>query len=894
MNDIDFLLGSGDFDIIGVSETWLNEKIPTSLLIKSYPYSAFRKDRSEGRGGGVALFFKKTLTMNNLKLPDEFWDTEIIVCDIFDKFQSKTRIILCYRPPNISEEDDVKLSNCLKWAINTQCKTVIIGDFNLPNINYFRADQIIQKTLLDTGFKQIVDKPTRDENILDLIFVSSPFLIFDLFIDPPFSTSDHNMIKFKLHFLNESISHKKSIDFKNLDYNSLKHYLAFIEWPIVFNHCVTVDDFYNTFLKIIFDAVNLFTQNYPKIERKSTMPLKLRKLLNKKKQIWHYYKLNRTSENCLKYKSICKKVKRFQKSLLISKEVKLLKNNSINLFYKFVNNRLNQKQSIPPIYNNGSLHISSETKASIFNNYFASVFTKDNGISPVITTDHQTDLHISFDLASVDLAVKKLNSTFSIGPDGLCAYFFKQLSEVIIFPLQTIFEVSYRTGTLPHYWKSANIVPVFKKGDPSLAENYRPISLTCASSRIMESIINQKLVSYLTDNKIISNCQFGFLKNKSCTFQLLHCKNRWTKSLDLGHFIDIIYLDISKAFDSVSHSKLLIKLKALGFNNFLYDWLKNFLFNRTQKVKIDHFFSDPKPVKSGVPQGSVLGPTLFLIYINDLPSNLRSDILLFADDAKIFNFSENHLIIQEDLEKINEWCNIWQLKIAINKCNVLYLGKNNPRHVYTINNQNVLPVSEIKDLGVMINEKLSSSAQCSVITKKARMISGLIFKSFVSRDQSLLLKAYKTYVRPILEYATVIWNPFKIQDIKSVEKVQRHFTKRMFPNRNITYEERLAVLNLEKLEKRRLLFDLSMAYEITNLHCLPPEDFFTFNTNKTRSTNSMKMMINFSQNNFRKYDFCNRVIKLWNVLPETILRAPSKSKFFEKICDFNFNDISNV
>lgn len=890
--DLQFLLTENIYDLILISETWLNENISNGLLISNYSYSIYRNDRNGRRGGGVAVLFKNSLKLTNVKLPDQFLNCEVVICDFYDSCKNQTRIILCYRAPNETPEYDEILARLFTWASNISCKSIIIGDFNLPNFNELNIEGILQENILQLGYSQIIDQPTRDQNLLDLLFVSSPFVVFDVFIDACFSNSDHNTIKFKINHENQYCRHncENFINFKNLNYEGLRYYLSLVDWPLVFNQCVTIDDFYNIFLQIIFDGINMFYTKRNKTKFQNQIPFKLRKLINKKRELWRQYKNDRNQYNRSKYKSICRNIKQVQNSILSEREQSLINSGSLNNFYKFVNSRLNQKQAIPPLSLNNTLHFDDNVKANIFNEYFASVFTEDDGSTPVTENLIESDVRISFDIAAVNKALKKLKSTFSIGPDGLCAYFFKNLSDVLILPLQTIFEVSYRTGSIPAIWKTANVVPIFKKGDPSNPENYRPISLTCASCRIMESIINDSIISHLQNYNLIFDNQFGFLKNKSCALQLLSCKNKWTESLDSGLTTDVVYLDISKAFDSVSHKKLILKLKSFGFKNFLLNWLTCFLSNRSQRVKIYNTFSKNKSVQSGVPQGSVLGPTLFLIYINDISRNLVSSIYLFADDVKLFNHSSNCNCIQNDLDKISSWCNEWQLKVATQKCNVLYIGKNNPKHKYFINNSVLTSVTEIRDLGVLINDNLSFSSHCTFIMKKSLKVSGLIRKSFTSRDPNLLLQAFKTYVRPILEYSSVVWSPFLVKDINNIEKVQRRFTKTLFKNKNLTYEERLVILKLETLEKRRLYFDLCSAYDITCLHYLPSEMFFTFNKNNTRANNSFKMIVNRSTTNSRKNDFCNRIVPFWNMLPETIIRAQNRKKFYSKIRNFNFHN----
>lgn len=532
----------------------------------------------------------------------------------------------------------------------------------------------------------------------------------------------------------------------------------------------------------------------------------------------------------------------------------------------------------------------------MFNDFFASVFTQDNGI---LKSDKTSPKAKDFPdlIFSPDIIVKvlsKLKPTYSVGPDGFCAYFIKQIRSAIAIPLASIFETSFRTGILPKIWLEAIVIPIHKKGNPHSVENYRPISLCSVICKVMETIVNDTLTHFLTENKLIDKNQYGFMKNKSCASQLLHCKNIWTKNLDDRKPIDIIYIDFCKAFDSVVHSKLLLKLKHLGISKTLLTWITSFLSNRKQKVKIQDTLSDYQSVISGVPQGSVLGPTLFLIYINDLTDNIKnSQIYLFADDAKIFNYSENSHLLQTDLDILHKWAQSWQLKINYDKCASLYLGHKNPKHNYTFEDI-IIPNTgpSVKDLGIYISQNLSSSIHCLNTASKASRIAALIRKTFVSKNVTLMAKAFTTYVRPILEYSSIVWSPHLIGDINRIENVQRQFTKKiLWKNKNFSYSERLQFLNLERLETRRIKFDLLFAYKIIREKSIPFSDYFELApTRGTRSQNDLKLYIRKANLDCRKYEFANRVAEIWNTLPQNIVDSKTSTNFKKLLTNFDLEN----
>ena len=246
-----------------------------------------------------------------------------------------------------------------------------------------------------------------------------------------------------------------------------------------------------------------------------------------------------------------------------------------------------------------------------------------------------SSIHITSDIVFNKLSTLKSNK--SPGPDGLHPLVLKEAAAQLCIPFSMLFRRSFDEGHLPDDWKTANIVPVFKKGVSSGPGNYRPISLTSIVCKVFESIVREDIIKHLTSNNLLSNSQHGFLPKRSCTTQLLTAMEHWTNEIQLGHPIDVLYFDFKKAFDKVPHERLLIKLKAHGITGKLLDWIRSFLQGRKQRVTFNGVKSSWGDVLSGVPQGSVLGPIFFVVYINDLPQVLTNHCLLFADDTKLYS-----------------------------------------------------------------------------------------------------------------------------------------------------------------------------------------------------------------------------------------------------------------
>jgi hypothetical protein len=376
---------------------------------------------------------------------------------------------------------------------------------------------------------------------------------------------------------------------------------------------------------------------------------------------------------------------------------------------------------------------------------------------------------------------------------------------------------------------------------------------------------------------------------------LLECINDWSISLNARNSVDVVYIDFQKAFDSVVHSKLIHKLSAYGITGNLINWLTSFLSNRSQSVKVGNSYSDFIPVISGVPQGSVLGPLLFLIYINDIVDLFGDDLTvkLFADDVKMYlNISDvdNVNQLQEGLFLLARWASDWQLNISIKKCAVLHLGRNNLSYDYALDGTTLPGVREMRDLGVKIDCRLCFSAHYAEIAAKGHQRAGLIVRCFKSRDPRILFKAFTVYVRPILEYCSPVWAPVYKTDIIKLEAVQRRFTKKLKGFSSLTYADRLSKLNADTLELRRLKQDLSTMYKVFNgLLDLSIVNFFEFsNHNRTRG-HAFKLVKPVCENNARAFSFACRRISCWNSLPVDVVLIKSLSLFKEKLNYINFS-----
>lgn len=344
-------------------------------------------------------------------------------------------------------------------------------------------------------------------------------------------------------------------------------------------------------------------------------------------------------------------------------------------------------------------------------------------------------------------------------------------------------------------------------------------------------------------------------------------------------------MDFMKAFDQVPYRRLLHKVQSYGINGHLLGWITNFLTNRRQRVSVNGSFPSWGAVTSGIPQGSVLGPLLFILFINDLPNDAKSPAYLFADDTKLYRNISNprdEIILQGDLNVLQSWSDNWLLNFHPDKCKVLTVGKRKLSTRYYLNCRGSLHeldiVHDMKDLGVTIDASLSFEAHIQDKINKANRTTGMIRRAFISLDEDMFLCLFKAFVRPHLEYANAVWNPYKRKDITALENVQRRATKMIPVLNKLSYPERLRKLKLPTLVYRRARGDMIETFKELNSDNKDINPAFTINTNVSRGHN-LKILKQRCNKDVRKHFFTYRVANLWNELPSKVVESKNLIAF---------------
>ena len=710
---------------------------------------------------------------------------------------------------------------------------------------------------------------------------------------PPLANSDHSTFTFDIDICTKrSTNNVLKFNYKQGDYDKLRASLLETDWETNLSNKTC-----NEMWDIFKDKVdNLQTECIPKIKIRSGRKIKLTWWNNEIKNhikikdiAWDKVLKNSYREGDLndfrKKRDLVKKEVRKASRLDIINLSKDSKNTK-RLFGHF-NLKSKIKNRINMIKNKGKIFEGDCEIAGEFNNYFSSVFNNmDNdsqnfgeGEEAAFLGNSRSFENIEINPGVVKKVIEGLDTNKSSGPDGISARVLKEGIDSFSLALSIIYRKSLESSEVPNDWKIANVVPIFKKGSRDSAENYRPVSLTSVVCRVLERVIKVGMVEFLEEYKIILKSQHGFTKNRSCLTNLLEFLNYVTDKVDRGKPVDILYLDFSKAFDKVSHQRLIFKLWKVGIRGDLLEWIRNWLLGRKQREVLNGEKSSWHDVESGVPQGSVLGPLLFTLFVNDLDLGLDCRVYKFADDTKIVRVVEN---IQDcynqqgNIDRLEGWGCKWKMEFNVKKCKVMHVGYSNINFGYIMNGQWLEECEYEKDLGVLIDRNLKASRQAFAARNKANRMLGFIGRNVSYRSRDVIKRLYLAYVRPHLEYCVQAWGPHYQQDLDLLEAVQRRAT-RMIPGiRRLEYKDRLKDLGMFSLRRRYIRGDMIEVYKMfEGLDDLDINEFFEVDEDDRTRGHSRKLKVRYSRLDCRKYFFSLRAVDLWNKLGSDTVNSDS-------------------
>ena len=896
-------------DIIFGSESKLDSSIPTYSVFPDN-YLIHRKDRVAG-GGGVFLAIREDIVSVDKTQLDK--QCESVWSSV--TFSGSKQLFLCsfYQIPNSNSESLLELRSAIEEIYqshsNTQPNIILAGDFNLPNVNWTDLNstdnkQITTKNTMfdlitDFNMTQMVTQVTRQasQNILDLVVTNNPNLVGN--VQTHSGISDHDIVIFEIN-VNPRSTPKPShtvfvysktdtekllsdIDKAKQNFFSSNPQLRTIEenWQLIKDAITkSIKDNIPTRRTKIKHNLPWITITIKRQMRKKERLHKIAKTNPQKPRLWLAFKNQRNK--------VVKLIKDAHNSYIGNVVGQALLEDP-KKFWSYVSRCRRESLGIPTLVLNGLVCADNKSKAQALNDQFSSVFTRENSDVPDKgPSPHPSISNITVSEAGVHKLLKELKPNKAAGPDQLPPRVLKMIADPLAPMLTFLFQQTLDQGILPSDWVYANVCGIYKKGDKSKPENYRPVSLTCIVCKIAEHIVLSHVGKHLAANNIVIENQHGFRENLSCVTQLIQCISDWSLTLDHSGQTDVLMLDFSKAFDTVPHRRLLSKLKFYGINGKTAGWIKAFLSNRKQSVVVNGLSSADCDVISGVPQGSVLGPTLFLLYINDIGDNLNSTLRLFADDSILYREIKNQsdkVALQEDLDKISEWSDKWQMLFNVNKCyHIQITRKHKPlKTSYSMKGELISIVQDNKYLGVTISNDLRWSKHCNKIAAKARSTLGIVRRSLHSANKEIKAKAFQALVRPQLEYASEAWNPYTDKDTKTLQRVQNaaaRFTLSDY-NRSSSVTAMQDQLGWDSLAVRRLQSQICMFYKI---HCrmvnisFPSYIQIVARPSSRVPHHSQYLRVSASKDSFF-YSFYPRMIPVWNSLPQVVVSASSFDSF---------------
>ena len=927
-----------NYDMIGVVETHLDSTIEESrLALDGYTFIQSNHPHDIKRGG-VGLYIKESLPSQNRS--DLVTLPECVVCEI-QLNRKKYFFVVIYRSPSHdqSEFDDFTINFELLLsklhAENPFC-VVITGDFNCRSTQWWENDiennegRVFEPFVSELGLHQLISEPTHfmgdSKSCIDLIFTDQPNLIIESGVHPSLHEQCHHQIVYgKLSVSNIALPpYTRNVwYYDKADFVAIRRSIEMFRWHEHLDKISCPNEQVKFLNEVLLNIYSNFIPNKVKTIRPCQAPWitqTIKNFLRKKNRA--YKSFVRRGQPDDRLEGIQKMITEGSKLIEDAKRNYFLKvgntlanpGTSSRTYWSLINTVLNKAKVpiIPPLLENGLFVTDFTEKAQIFNDYFIlQCTTIDTGSEVPQHIPVATTLINDFVIPDEKILniIQSLNSHKAHGWDEISVRMIKLSDAALVIPLKIIFTNCLRCGIFPQIWKCANVVPVHKKNEKNLKGNYRPISLLPIFGKILEKLIYDSLYTHLVSCELLNPNQSGFRPGDSTINQLISITHTIFKAFDCNPPLDVrsVYLDISKAFDRVWHDGLVYKLKRCGVSGQLLALIQSFLKDRKQRTVLNGKCSIWGDISAGVPQGSILGPLFFLVYINDLTENLKCNVKLFADDTSLFTVVHNTNAaandMNHDLELIKQWAHNWRmsfnpdpLKQAVE---LIFSRKRNKvdHPVVLFNNTPVKNVDEHKHLGLFLDSKLSFSAQINAAISKTRKGIGLLKYLSKYLPRHTLNELYKLYVRPHLDYGDVIYHiPAKVCEfsgntilpnlMEKLESVQYSAARAVSGTWKGTSREKLyAELGWESLSSRRWSRRLILFYKFINsltpeytADPIPPQRQSRYSLRNQDVIGRIRARTEKFQSSF--YPHC---LSEWNKLDPEIRLAPSVAAFKKKL-----------
>lgn len=908
------------FGIIGVTETHLSNDIPdTDVSIPNY--ISFRRDRNRFGGGVVMLYVNECFSCH--RRPDlESQHLEMVWVEI--KTRGFTLLVgVCYRPPN-QNADEIdsfldSLDNTLSSIpIKAKQSVVLMGDFNdrCKVWDSEHSESELGRRLVNLvqslNLSQLVNSPTRNNNLLDLLITDSPGFFSNVDVLPPIDDLDHNTIygHLNLHHPKVQSFMRKIWLYDRGDYQTLNAMLFRVDWDRFFSSTDDLDALTSRLTDMLLDCVNsCVPTKHVKVRArdKPGMTQEIRGLFKVAKRLHRKAKRTGSPMHAEQFRNARRDAKtafrKSQSNYFHDLAEKLTDPSTCNKTYWKLNKLVYGSKSsykIADLKDGDEIISDPAAKATLFNTFFAQQCTLASGSEndPLpefhLLTDATLD-SMSTTPTEIHKILRTLNISKASGPDGVSNRILKECAGSLCSPLARLFNMSFQKGQFPNSWKLANVVPIYKKDDRQSVNNYRPVSLLCTMSKVLERVVHSRLYSYCKTNNLLTDKNSGFKDSDSTVNQLLFITHKITQALDNREDASLVFLDISKAFDKVWHRGLLFKLRQLGLSDIILDWFSSYLDSRVQQVVVDGETSQSANIFAGVPQGSILGPLLFLIYINDLVENLLCNVFLYADDTFLLDiFSDpvsSSIRINTDLNTMLNWGTIWKMIFSPPKTSYMIVSKKTHHIQYpdlTFNGSVLQRKNSHKHLGLVINKNFTwnEHIENQIVKAKKRIHCINNIKHLLPRRS--LCSLYNSMVLPVLEYCDIIYDNCTLRNSLDLENVQRRAALVCTgAYRHTSNDALLAELGWQPLRLRRQSHKLLMFYKVFNsltppyLRAIIPR--VPVLHHRLRSTTNAVLPIPFSRLSSTRSAFVHSTVKLWNNLSIEIRSLDSLSAFKRRL-----------
>lgn len=853
-----------NYDIIVITETWLLDSVLDAELFDSR-YVVFRRDRNytitrQSRGGGVLIAVRRDLVV--IPNPDYHSTAEDLWISLScsNKTRSPGNLHLCVLylcNENLGRTFSQQLHNFMSTLDsvimnNPHDNYLILGDFNMSNINWIKTSSS------DCHFEPR-NYSTSDEiflvdeiNMLNLQQFNGNLNCFGRILDLALSNfivnvtdnSSNSLVPIdnhhgalsitipNLHF--EPLQSPPRIKFiyNRADYTSIIKDLEEVNWEAEFSGRDL-----ESAVEFFYQVVDTLRNKYipTKLITNKIYPIwynaSLKKILKEKYKYLRKFKNYGNKSDEESYKLLRDRFKQQEESCYLNytKSIEEAIRKNPKHFWSHIKSKSKSTQYPSALSHGDQFYNTGESICNAFSTFFHSSFLTyhlDRGVSSSFNSSFSGPAeHAVSDISSISVSeskvlrlLKKLDPSKSAGPDNLSAPFIINTAEALAKPVSLLFTRSLRECCVPNVWKRAYITPVFKKGSRSIISNYRPISKLCLLAKALEDVVYEQLYPAISSS--LHPSQHGFLRGRSTVSNLALLNNFVTEAMDGGQQVDVVYTDYSKAFDRIRHDILLEKLFLIGIRGDLLRWFASYVENRTQAVVINNYVSSWISIPSGVPQGSLLGPLLFVVFVNDISSCFRSaQLLCFADDMKIFakiSSINDAMLLQADLIRLEVYCQQNCLDLNPTKCSVMtFTRKRCPvTFNYELKAQTLSRVNSVRDLGVLHDSRLLFDEHInSIISKATKMLGFLMRNSKDFSDAKTLKILYCSLVRSNLEYASQIWNPRYATYVNRIENVQIKFmrylsyrTRTLF--KSVDYLDFCKKHHILPLQSRRAIADI--------------------------------------------------------------------------------------